>query len=382
MAMPVTLAVTSVNLYASGGAMSSGTLTTISTATGKVTRAIKLGTFPVALAVASNGQTAYVAGVGSDEDGSPGTYFPVDLATGAVGKAVSVGTSPEAVALSPNGHTVYVVSSYDAATEAPSGSVRAVNTATGAVGHAITVAAGPTAIAITPSGLSAFVLGMNDVTELMTSTSTARPAIKITATAVAITPNSQWAYLVGHAPSKPVEVVPVSTATGQAGTGVSTGATVPGALAISPNNQTVYVVGTPDPGLSGKDDAVSFISTATNKVTKTVNLGSHPSATGWQVVVSPNGKVAYALGFGTPKQQGVVIPINTAAGTAGNPIPVGDNAAAITFGPGGQFAYVLDGGSVTGGPRLAGGVLPIDVATGVAGKSIPVAAYAQEMTAS
>jgi DNA-binding beta-propeller fold protein YncE len=365
--------------YDESGHESPGTVTLISTATNSVTRAVKLSELPSAVALTPNGRTAYVAEVGGDMDGSPGSLVAVNLGTGAVGKPTAVGTNPVAVALAPSGRTVYVTDSYDAATQNPTGSVRSVSTFTGAAGRVTTVAAGPTAMALAPNGQTAIVVGADSVSELVTSTGTVKAPIKVQASAVAITPNSQKAYLIGHTAGAPVGVVPVDTATGDTDKAVHTGSSVPTGLAISPNGQTVYVVGTPDPALGGHEDTVTTISTATDQVGKTIDLGSHPGMTLWQIAVSPNGNTAYALGWGSPKQQGVVIPVNTATDVAGKAMAVGYNASAIVFSPDGDWAYVLDDSME---PHSPGGVVPIDVATGLAGKRIAVAAFAEAIATS
>ncbi len=383
MAAPGDLAVTGATITAGGGATGPGALTMIGTGTNSVTRTIKLATFPVAVALSSSGATAYVAGVGGDEQGEPGTLWPVGTATGAVGAPISVGTDPTAVALAPNGLTAYVACSFDAATEAPTGSVRLVSTITDKAGKVVRVATGPTANSFTPNGRVAFVLGAHAVTPIATVSGDARPSISLQASAVAITPNSQTAYFVGHLASGPLEVFPVATATGRVQKGVATGAWVPQADAVSPNGRALYVVGTPDPGLGAQNDAVSVISVATDRVTKTIDLGNHSHANAWQVVMSPDGEVAYALGLGSPAQAGVVVPINTATGAAGKAISVGNNAAGVAFSANGKWAYVLDDGYRTGaGPGRSGGVLPINVAKGVAGRLIPAAAYADAMAPS
>ena len=102
------------------------------------------------------------------------------------------------------------------------------------------------------------------------------------------------------------------------------------------------------------------------------------------MTLTPNGQMAYALGYGKTSSQGVVVPVNTATGVAGAPIHVGFNSSAIVASPSGAWVYVLDDGTPPGssGPKSAGSVVPIDVATGKAGKPIPVAPYAQVMATS
>jgi hypothetical protein len=150
-------------------------------------------------------------------------------------------------------------------------------------------------------------------------------------------------------------------------------------LAISPNGQTVYVVGTPDRGLGHTEDTLTAISTATDQVVKTTNLGSYANATQFTVAVSPSGKTVYALGSGSTKAQGVLIPVNTATDVVGETIPVGYNASAMVFSPNGSWAYVLDYGVA---PNSPGGVVPINLGTGTAGKRIAVSAYAEAMVVS
>ena len=373
----------SANPAPGGGTTAPGALTIISTAANAVTRTVKLSTDPVAVAVAPDARTAYVAGAGSDESGEQASYLSVNMVTGAVSKPIAVGTAPTAVALSPDGRTAYVVCGYDAATQAPRGSVTPVNTATGAPGKPVKVAAGPTAIAISPNGKAAFVIGANAMTLFMTASGKVSPSINLQASSVAITPDSKTAYVVGHVVPGPIGVFPVTVATGARQKEIFTGASVAATLAIAPNGQTVYVVGTPDPGLGATQDTITTISTATDNATKTINLGAYPGSTAWEIAVSPNGKTAYALGFGSTTKQGVLIPVNTATGTAGKAISVGDNASAVVFAPNSQWAYVLDyGAEGSGHSSSAGRVLPIDVATGAVGKPITVPAYAEALAAS
>ena len=130
------------------------------------------------------------------------------------------------------------------------------------------MAPGPTAITVAPSGQYAFVLGSAEVSEVVTSTGVVRPAIKLQASSLAVTPDSRTAYLVGHTLPGVLGVYPVDVATGRPGPEIATGGSVPLALAISPNNQTVWVVGVPDPGLGGTQDTLTTIASA---------------ATGWTV---------------------------------------------------------------------------------------------------
>ena len=72
-----------------------GTVTPFSTLTGKVSKAIKEGSFPRAIAITPDGTTAYVANADS------GTVTPVRTATGTLEKPIKVGSRPIAIALAP-----------------------------------------------------------------------------------------------------------------------------------------------------------------------------------------------------------------------------------------------------------------------------------------
>ncbi len=68
---------------------------------------------------------------------------PIRTATNKAGKAIKVGSYPWAIAITPNGKTAYVVNQ-------DSGTVTPIRTATNTALQAIKVETGPIAIAITP----------------------------------------------------------------------------------------------------------------------------------------------------------------------------------------------------------------------------------------
>ncbi|MEM4733998.1 MAG: beta-propeller fold lactonase family protein, partial [Candidatus Bathyarchaeia archaeon] len=83
--------------------------------------------------------------------------------------------------------------------------------------------------------------------------------------AVAITPNGEYAYVTnGH------NVSVISTATNKVTTTVTAGSN-PSNVAITPNGEYAYVA-------NGGDGTVSVINTATKKVIATVTVGGAPSA--------------------------------------------------------------------------------------------------------
>ena len=83
----------------------SWTVTPMRAAASKAGKAIKVGHFPLAIAITPNGKTAYVADFGS------GTVSPIRTATDTVGKAITVadgkGFNPDTIAITPNGQKAY-----------------------------------------------------------------------------------------------------------------------------------------------------------------------------------------------------------------------------------------------------------------------------------
>jgi hypothetical protein len=380
--VPAPLVVASTNFGSAGNPTGTGTLTVINTANNVASTPIKVDADPVAVGVSSNGATAFVVGAYNDDTGAPGSLISVSTSSHVVGRTVKV-PNPIAVAVPPTGNTVYVLGGFDAASQ-PVGTpsdLYPVDTATGGIGKVIKVASNPSQIAITPNGRDLYVLGASAVTPVVTASLVAAAPVKLVATAIAIAPNSKTAYLLDPGS---LEVVPLLTASNTRGKPLGTGPYVPEALAVSPNSQDLYVVGTPDAALGqGLSDAVLLIfNAATGTLDKTVHLGPYSEANGWAIAVTPNGQMAYALGFGkTSSSQGIVVPVNTASGVAGALVHVGVNASTIVASPNGAWVYVLDYGTGPGssGPKSAGSVVPINVATGKAGKAIPLTPYAQVM---
>ena len=146
--------------------------------------------------------------------------------------------------------------------------------------------------------------------------------------AIAVTPDGQTAYVVNGTSGT---VVPVSTATNQAGNPIKVGG-IPalfgsspiGQIAITPDGKTAYV-------LTGEHSVIP-ISTATNAPGRPIRFGSdcraqpfvHPV---YSIAITPDGKTAYVT------CEKAVIPISTATNRVGQPIPIplrDPSAAAIT----------------------------------------------------
>jgi YVTN family beta-propeller protein len=110
------------------------------------------------------------------------------------------------------------------------------------------------------------------------------------------------------------------------------------------------------------------IDTAANTAGTPIPVGSGPSSGPVAVAITPDGKTAYV----TNSLDGTVTPIATATNTAGTAISVGFEPIAIAITPDGKTAYVVSPSA--SGPGFPGSVIPIDTATNTAGTAIPVGA--------
>jgi YVTN family beta-propeller protein len=148
-------------------------------ATGALGKPVKLSGQPGAVAIAPDGKTAYVAIYSS------GAVTPIDLATNTAGKPIKVSGRPKAmmlfgqpmaIAIAPDGKTAYVANG-------ASGTVTPIDLATDTPGKPISISGKPgaDAIAITPDGTAAYVANQpsSTVTPIDLATNTPGKPIKI-----------------------------------------------------------------------------------------------------------------------------------------------------------------------------------------------------------
>jgi DNA-binding beta-propeller fold protein YncE len=259
---------------------------------------------------------------------------------------VGQGAFPDAIAITPNGKTAYVgnglIDQLPSAT--PINGVIPIRVATNSAGRTLLVAAGikpagsADAFAFTPDSRTAYVAvgGTYEVDPIRVATSSLGKAISAGGDPgpIIITPNGRTGYVADLGSDT---VTPFSTATGRPGKAITVGAELgaqasTAAIAITPNGKTLYV-GT-NSNAFGEDDAVTPVSTATNRPGKAIRVGQGIDV----IAITPNGTTAYVASFNA----GTVTPIRLATNTAGRPIGVGTDlgpmAMAIT--PNGKTAYV------------------------------------------
>jgi YVTN family beta-propeller protein len=151
---------------------------------------------------------------------------------------------------------------------------------------------------------------------------------------MAITPDGKTLYVC----SGPA-VVPVSTATGQAGQPIRVSRRNPRYIAVTPDGRTAYVT-------TSHSDEVSPIQVATGRVLAPVAVGGQPG----RIAIAPVGHMAY---FG---MKGQITPVDTSTSTALKPIRIPFEPGDIAFAPDAKTAYVTD--------QIPPEVIPIRVATG------------------
>ena len=196
------------------------------------------------------------------------------------------------------------------------------------------------------------VKGSGAVIPINTATNQAGKPIKVNTGQITINPDGKIAYAVNEAAGT---VIPISTASNTPGQPIHVArrppsfgphAIGPDFIAITPDGRTGYVA---DPGMN----TVIPISTATNTAGKPIHLPRGGYGPDW-IAISPDGKTAYVA---NDSQPGTITPISTATNQAGKPIRVGGAfPSQIAFTPNGKTAYVL--GRSTSGHQGQGDASP------------------------
>lgn len=315
-----------------------GTVVPINTATGRPGHPIPVGRRPTSIAITPDGTTAYVADNGSSQ------VTPIDLSDDQAESAISVGQFPRQIAITPDGATAYVVSNR---------TVTPIVTRTDAALRPIAVGRNARAIAITPDGKTAYVLNTysDSISPLVTATNTALPPIHVGGFPhqIVIAPNGQFAYVTLSRTSRKGYVAPIRISTNTALKAFRVGHR-PTAIAITPNSKMVYVV--------NRHDSVAPIRTATNTVLKFIQVGDFPDG----IEITPDGRFAYVVS-GAPENgkaiKGQLTFISTASnlitrtvGIATDPVGIGLAAPAATVTVGTAIPAPLCDNRIAPGPKL------------------------------
>ncbi|MFJ4153004.1 beta-propeller fold lactonase family protein [Streptomyces galbus] len=259
----------------------SDSVTTISVSTGG-TATIKVGAGPTAVAIAPNGEEAYVA------NGRSGDVSVLDTGDKRQVATVPVGSRPSGVAFGADGTRAYVAN-------AGSNTVSVIDTAQRRVVATIGVGSSPGALAVTPDGARLYVAnngsGTVSVIDTTSNTKLSDDSVGKRPIALAVLPDGSK-VLVADNGSNDVSVLDVGTdkvtQTVAAGSG-------PSGIAVSPDGTRAYV--------SNVDsDDVTVLKADVQRVYSidrgaTIDVGSHPLG----VAVSPDGEKVYVPDNGGKK---------------------------------------------------------------------------------
>ena len=235
-------------------------------------------------ATAASVNTAYVAG------NTASLVSVIDTVTNTVGATISVGTAPAQVAITRDGGRVYV-------TNTGSNSVSVIDRSALSVVATISLNARPAGIAVSPGGDFLYVLDANGIVEVIDTRSNAIVAsvtVGGTDGTLAVTPDGARVYVA----SGKVSVIDAATNSVIASfapekTAVADVFNLAVGVAISPDGARAFVTVNTylyDGPKFAATGGIAVIDTATNTVTKTLDLFSLPGA----IALSPDGSRAYA----------------------------------------------------------------------------------------
>ncbi len=343
-----------------------GSLSTINLATNKVTSVpLETDYAPVSVAVSPDGSTVWVSE--AVPNGGTGTGFAVPVATASLtpGSPIGIEQNPAGIAISPNGATVYVANEGGAG-GTNQGSVSVISTASDSVTTTLPTNPDPAIVLVTPDEapvasftVSAAPAGQYTSFDASASYSLTSGGLHYTWDfgdgSTPITTTSPLTKHIYFLPGSYTVTLSVTDASGTStqvvytgqyvlnnggpSAGASSTVTVPGAtvnrpptayVADSTTNQVTPILA--DPLQAG----------APNDAGAPIPVGTHPDA----IAITPNGRTAYVVNFGSDNVTPVDVSTDTAA-PAGSWIPVGSEPDAIAISPDGNYAYVANSGDGT-----------------------------------
>lgn len=260
-----------------------GNLSVIDILTNQLATTIKVGVYPLGVAVSPDETRVYIANSGSN------TVSVVDVLTSAVTATIDVGVSPNGIAVNHAGSKVYVANTN-------SNTVSVIDTATLKVITTVPVGDKPHGVAVNRSDSRVYVsnYAANTISVIDAATGTAiSPAIAVGTKPEGIAASGNRVFVVNSG-SDSLSII--DTAAANAVTTVNVGKT-PQGIAVNPAGTQVYVA-------NNGDWTVSVVDIATSTVANTVLVGIMPTF----VEFDPTGSLAYVT------SQGALAVIDTAAG--------------------------------------------------------------------
>jgi DNA-binding beta-propeller fold protein YncE len=304
-----------------------GTVTPINLATNTPGKPIKASGEIVAMAIAPDGKTAYVAtGLSTTVTPSAQAVQPIDLVTNTAGKPIDLTWPPGPIVITPDGTTAYTINGF------PSRTVTPINLATGTPGKSVTLSGEPLAIAMAPDGTAYVAITTstktthggfrtgNEFMSLDLGTYKLGKPVKLPGEpeAIAFAPDGKAAYVASQPSTTVITVTPIDLTTNTAGRPIDV-STKPGptgyfgqplAIAITPDGTTAYLA-------NGASSTVTPINLATGTPGQSISLSGKPGADA--IAISTNGAAAYVAN----QPSSTVTPIDLTTNTPEKPIKIG-----------------------------------------------------------
>jgi LPXTG-motif cell wall-anchored protein len=279
-------------------------------------------TGPFKLAISSDGTRLYATLNGD------GRVAQLDTATGTVIATACTGARyPEGVAVSPDGTRIYVTNSAASTlrvlANADMSTVTDVNV--GSAGNGVDVVTTPASVGkvYVYRHLEGSLVVINATDNTVTSTVNVGSSSTRRASGLARSPDGSTMYALVDA-----GVAVINTATDSVTTTIATtGAT---AIAVSPDGSFLYVVG------GASNDSLIRIRTSDNTVVSTVSIGSNPTS----VEITPDGLHAMVV----LNSSNAAVFVDTATNTVTSTVTVGATPYGSVIAPSGLVAYVADWG--------------------------------------
>jgi YVTN family beta-propeller protein len=289
-----------------------GTVTPIDLATSSARKPIIVSGEPVAMTIAPDAKTAYVASATTNSGPQPTSaqaVQPIDLTTNTAEKPIDLQWPADAIVISPDGKTAYIIN------DLPSRTLTRVDLATSRPGKPITLSGEPVAIAMAPDGKAYVTNQANEFMPIDLVTGRLGKPVKLSGdpVAIAIAPDGKTAYVA----TLPDTVTPIDLTTNTAGNPINLGGKPgpmgfgePLAIAITPDGTAAYLA-------NGASDTVTAIDLATNTPGNPIKLSGKPGADA--IAISPDGTTAYVAN----QPSSTVTPIDLANSTPEKPIHIG-----------------------------------------------------------
>ncbi|MBI3508665.1 MAG: YncE family protein [Chlamydiia bacterium] len=321
---------------------------------------IGVGDTPAGIAVTPNNLFAYVAN--NNNDGLPNgdSVSVLNLTTNTLQQTIhdTSFNQPYTVTINAAGTKAYV-------TNSGGSTVTMINLATNAVIGTIEGFDGPSGFVITPDGNHAYVnnygaaggVGSGNgttirVVDLNTNAIVGSPiTVGLAPAALAITPDGTHVYVASYVDGNPgtATISIIKTSDNSVQLNAITGFSGPFAIAITPNGEYAYVTNFGSNNFAPVGRTVSVVSTHSNTIVDTINLGIQPAG----IAINPSGSYAYVSNYSTVYEgpdftdltasQGTIDIIDIQTNQVVSPlINVGLSPDAIAISPNGQLAYVTN----------------------------------------